>query len=211
MDIQDLVSAFVKMQERVQTLEPSLGLAEKNREREELEIKMQTPDFWRDQAQAKKVSQRAAQLAAFLQEWKLFTQDLLAAQEISQLDEQDQDVTLRTELETKYQELESRLAKLETQTFLNGKYDAENAIVALHAGAGGTEAQDWTGMLLRMYLRYCEREGWTTRVVHESVGEEAGYKSVVFEVIGSYAYGHLKAEAGVHRLVRLSPFDATGR
>ncbi len=208
MDTLELVSAFSKLQARLKILEPSLQIEEQRAELAGLETKMQTPGFWTDQQSAKQMSQRADQITTFLQEWSSFQHDLIAAREISQLDASDQSVTLRTELEDKYQELESRLAKFETRIFLSGPYDGENAIVALHAGAGGTEAQDWTGMLLRMYLRYCERSGWVARVVHESRGEEAGYKSVVVEVAGRSAYGHLQSEAGVHRLVRLSPFDA---
>ncbi len=105
-------------------------------------------------------------------------------------------------------ELNGRLGKLEFAMLLNEKYDDRDAIVAIHAGAGGTEAQDWAEMLLRMYLRYAEREGWKTKMLDEHRGAEAGIKSATFAVEGRWAYGHLKCEAGVHRLVRLSPFNA---
>lgn len=116
--------------------------------------------------------------------------------------------SLRPDVERKLAELERRFADLEFYLLLSEKYDHANAIVAIHAGTGGTDAQDWAGMLLRMYLRYIEKKGWTATIVDESRGQEAGIKSATLEVKGRYAYGYLKAEAGVHRLVRISPFDA---
>jgi peptide chain release factor 2 len=107
--------------------------------------------------------------------------------------------------------LDERVARLEVARVLSGEHDDENAIVTIHPGAGGTESQDWAEMLLRMYLRHCERRGWATETLDYQAGEEAGLKTVTFVARGPYAYGHLKAEAGVHRLVRISPFDAQAR
>jgi peptide chain release factor 2 len=107
--------------------------------------------------------------------------------------------------------LDERVAQLEVARVLSGEHDDENAIVTIHPGAGGTESQDWAEMLLRMYLRHCERRGWATETLDYQAGEEAGLKTVTFVARGPYAYGHLKAEAGVHRLVRISPFDAQAR
>lgn len=109
----------------------------------------------------------------------------------------------------KYKVLENKLNKLELQTFLSGKYDKNNALLTISAGVGGRDAQDWASMLFRMYNRYCESKGWDFAVLHESLGEEGGIKSATMEVCGSYAYGFLKNEAGVHRLVRISPFSPT--
>ena len=109
----------------------------------------------------------------------------------------------------KFKSLESRFNKLELQTFLSEKYDKNNAILTISAGVGGRDAQDWASMLFRMYNRYCEAKGWDIAVLHESLGEEGGIKSATLEVRGSYAYGYLKNEAGVHRLVRISPFSPT--
>ncbi len=108
-------------------------------------------------------------------------------------------------------DLMKRVRSLEIETMLSGEHDRDNAIVSIHAGAGGTEAQDWAEMLLRMYLRWCEKKGFKTEVVDILPGEEAGVKSVTFTVEGPYAYGYLKAEVGIHRLVRISPFDASKR
>ncbi len=115
---------------------------------------------------------------------------------------------LKAEIENQHNKLNQDFAKLEFYLLLNGKYDQQNSIMTIHSGTGGVEAQDWAAMLLRMYLRFCERRGWLVKVLDQSTGDEAGIKSVTLEVIGRYAYGYLKAEAGVHRLVRLSPFDA---
>ncbi len=135
----------------------------------------------------------------------LETNDLL---ELVELDEKEVDVSLKKETEKKYKELKKQFEKLEFFILLNEPYDKNNAILAIHAGTGGTEAQDWSEMLLRMFLRFCEKRGWQSRIVDESRGTEAGIKSVTVSVTGRYAYGYLKSEAGVHRLVRISPFDA---
>lgn len=131
--------------------------------------------------------------------------DLLGLVEIGL---QENDVTIEAEVADETVKLASRLAKLEFQLLLSGEYDVKSAILAIHAGAGGTESQDWAEMLLRMYLRWAERRGFKTEVLDTSPGEEAGIRSAVIEIRGEYAYGYLKSEFGVHRLVRLSPFDA---
>lgn len=115
------------------------------------------------------------------------------------------------EVQAEFSRLKSRYEKLRLETLLTGEYDANDAIFTLHAGAGGTEAMDWVQMLLRMYMRWAERNGFGTRILDMLEGEEAGIKSVTVEVTGEYAYGFLKSEKGVHRLVRISPFDASGR
>ncbi|MBI4433347.1 peptide chain release factor 2 [Candidatus Uhrbacteria bacterium] len=166
------------------------------------------PEFWRDQAHARTRSQEIAGLREEVTLWRGLEREARDLAELIALDIADQTQSFREELERQFASLEERFRKHEIDTLLSDPYDVRNAILAVHAGAGGTEAQDWAGMLLRMLLRYCERRGWRTRVVDESRGEEAGFKSVVIEVQGRYAYGLLHGEAGVHRLVRLSPFDA---
>src|SRR5579885_80540 len=123
----------------------------------------------------------------------------------------ENDTSLVDQIKQSADELARRLDELEFQLMLSGPYDRRPAILAIHAGAGGTEAQDWAQMLLRMYLRWAERRGYRTEILDETPGEEAGIKSVTVEVRGPYAYGYLRSEKGVHRLVRLSPFDAAHR
>ena len=131
-------------------------------------------------------------------------QDLI---EYLNIAEQENGEKAESEVSEKYKTLEIRFNKLELQTFLSGKYDKNNALLTLSAGVGGRDAQDWASMLLRMYSRYCESKDWNVTVLHESYGEEGGIKGATVEVRGSYAYGYLKNEAGVHRLVRISPFS----
>ena len=116
--------------------------------------------------------------------------------------------SLEKDIEKKYKALQQQFDRLEFFILLAGKYDQRNAIVAIHAGTGGVDAQDWAAILLRMYLRFCEKRGWLVKILDKSVGNEAGIKSVTFEIIGHYAFGFLKSENGVHRLVRISPYDA---
>ncbi len=125
------------------------------------------------------------------------------------LDEKDD--TIFEEVNTSFEDIKSRYEKLKLETLMNGEYDANNAIITLHAGAGGTEAMDWVQMLFRMYTRWAEKNGFAVRVLDMLEGEEAGIKSVTVGITGDYAYGHLRCEKGVHRLVRISPFDASGR
>jgi peptide chain release factor 2 len=128
-----------------------------------------------------------------------------------ELQEENPEENIEPEINTQLKEVEKQLEDLEFRKMFDDLMDSRNAIVTIHPGAGGTESQDWAEMLLRMYLRYCEDSGFETDILDQLDGEEAGIKSVTFEVVGKYAYGYLKAEAGVHRLVRISPFDANSR
>lgn len=160
---------------------------------------MSAPDFWSRGEEAREVSKRAATLTGEVAEWEKLLKDLDELKELSELGEDDG---------AKLEELEARFKKMEFATMFSGPYDAANAIVSFHAGQGGTEANDWTAMLMRMILRFCEGKEWDVQILDESRGEETGYKSLTLRVTGRYAYGYLKSEAGVHRLVRISPFDA---
>lgn len=162
-------------------------------------LKSQTekPDFWKDIEKAKSVQKEISDLEKEIRIWddlETETKNLLNAIDFEKAAE-------------KFKLLESRFNKLELQAFLSGKYDKNNAILTISAGVGGRDAQDWASMLLRMYQRFCESRSWQVDVLNESLGEEGGVKSAIFEVKGHYAYGYLKNEAGVHRLVRLSPFS----
>lgn len=173
-----------------------------------IEYEMQEPDFWSVPDRAKAKSQRLDSLRQELNQWQSIkhqTEEILALAEES---EKEKETSLKVELENRLAELYKQFDHLEFYILFSEKYDQRNCIMAIHAGTGGVDAQDWAAMLLRMYLRFAEKKGWLVRVVDESAGSEAGIKSVTFQVIGHYAFGYLKAEAGVHRLVRISPYDA---
>ncbi|MDA1038140.1 MAG: peptide chain release factor 2 [bacterium] len=171
----------------------------------ELESQMTSEDFWQDQDRAREVSQRAADFRKEIEEWEGVNKrldDILEYSELAEAEGEEADSS------KEISEVTRKLDVMEMRTLFASKYDNLNAILELHAGSGGTEANDWTGMLLRMYMRFIESKGWKVSVLAESRAEEVGYKSVSLRVEGRYAYGHLKSEAGVHRLVRISPFDA---
>lgn len=155
--------------------------------------------------------QQISQRKVWVDAWNKLKKNLDDAHLLIELAEESKDETYVNDVSREIMELEKQIVDLEFKNMLSGEDDAKNAILTIHAGAGGTEAQDWAEMLLRMYLRWCDRKGFKTSLVDELKGEGAGIKSAAIEVIGPYAYGYLKAENGVHRLVRISPFDANAR
>jgi peptide chain release factor 2 len=169
---------------------------------------MADPKFWSDQETAKQAAKDLNSLKTQIENWAKFEQDLADLGSMTGLAAKEKDPALEADLKAKFRVLKQVYEQSRLSAFLSEKYDNHNAIVSIHAGAGGVDAQDWTEMLLRMYLRYCESKKFKTSIIEESRGTEAGIKSVVFEVSGDYAYGYLKSEAGVHRLVRQSPFNA---
>jgi peptide chain release factor 2 len=172
----------------------------------ELDDQMSQPDFWSDTLKAKAISRQAEGMRNEIQAWTELQKHLADLSQFAQ--EAKAEVDLQAEIEKKFLDLKLQFEKLEFQVLLAGKHDEKNAIFAIHAGTGGVDAQDWAEMLLRMLLRFCEKKGWMAKVVDEAKGQEAGIKSVTVIVEGRYAYGYLKSEAGVHRLVRISPYDA---
>lgn len=185
-----------------------LDLDRQRDEMKSLEFEMAEPNFWNDPESAKVKSKRLDEIRTELERWERIRADVRDAAHLVQDSLKSDDDSLKQDIGKRTDELEKEFDSLEFYIMLSGTYDRRNAIVAIHAGAGGVDAQDWAAMLMRMYVRYAERKGWSIRVVDESAGQEAGIKSATFEVNGRYAYGHLRAEAGVHRLVRISPFDA---
>ena len=176
-----------------------------------LEEQMGAADFWNDVDSANKVNQRAKQLQHKLDRFRKLYDRFEDLKTLIEMAEEEQDDSLVGEIKSETAAVSAAIESLRLEQMLKGPYDGSNAILSLHAGAGGTEAQDWTEMLYRMYTRYCENRGWAVRELDRLEGEDAGVKSVTFEVDGENAYGYLKAEKGVHRLVRISPFDASGR
>jgi peptide chain release factor 2 len=172
----------------------------------ELETAMGEPGFWDDQQRAADISSEHARATRRLERYEGLTRDYEEARELFELDGD-----LAAELDGHLRPLEQELDRLREDALFNGEYDGGDAVVTIHAGTGGTDAQDWAEILLRMYLRWAEHRGLKAEVIEASPGEEAGLKSATFTVSGENAYGILKAERGVHRLVRLSPFDSAHR
>ncbi|MBI3958902.1 MAG: peptide chain release factor 2 [Chloroflexi bacterium] len=174
-----------------------------------LEKESVTPDFWDDPQVAQRKMQELSGLQTQVNAWDDLRRRAADALELHAMAEEEPD--LLTELESEADALAAELEQREFDLVLGGKYDRGAAIISIHAGAGGTEAQDWAEMLLRMYLRWAEKKGYKTEITDLSEGEEAGIKSATIEVYGAYAYGYLRAEKGTHRLVRISPFDSGAR
>ena len=170
---------------------------------------MQQPGFWDDQAVAARTSAAHASAQRRLQTFRQLESDVADLDELVELAAEDSEMA--TELETQLDSIERRLSQLEEARLFSGEYDSGDAVVTVHAGAGGTDSQDWAEMLLRMYLRWAERRGFSVEMKEASPGEEAGLKSSTFIVRGENAYGLFAAERGVHRLVRISPFDSSSR
>ena len=186
-------------------------IANLEKELGQLENQTNQAEFWSDSKNSSKILKKITELKNKVGQFKNVKSDLDNLIEIKNLLLQESDEELEKELEVGVPKLEKEVEKLETSTLLSGKYDINNAIITLHPGAGGTEAQDWVEMLYRMYTRWANDNGYKVEELDYLAGEEAGIKSVTFLVSGDYAHGYLKGEQGVHRLVRISPFDAGGR
>ena len=180
----------------------------KERELEKLEKQISEPDFWDDSDRAQKIVQHRSRIEKALEGQKRFEMMLSDAQVLLEFAETDADSAV--EVSKLLAKLDAEVAEATSEALLSGETDANNAICSIQSGAGGTDAQDWAEMLLRMYLRWAERKGFKTEILDEQAGSEAGIKSVTFRVEGEYAYGLLATEAGVHRLVRISPFNSGG-
>ena len=169
------------------------------------------PSFWDDPDRAKEVEKEIAREEEWIERWEQVNRQAEDLETLQVLASEEDDTDLENEIQREAQRLEKRLDRLELRSLLSEEDDGRDAIVEINPGAGGTESQDWAEMLLRMYLRWAESEGFETKLLGRTEGQEAGIKSATIRVAGDYAYGHLKGESGVHRLVRISPFDSSGR
>lgn len=177
----------------------------------EIEKQISLPEFWSDGRDAKKVLKERKVIQGTFNLFQKLRNGLEECQILIELASENCDGEIETDIQKSLSRVEKDIAQIEFQRMLDGENDINDAIVSIHAGAGGTEAQDWASMLLRMYLRWSEGKGFKTEIIDILPGEEAGVKSVTFTAQGEYAYGYLKAEIGIHRLVRISPFDANNR
>lgn len=181
-------------------------------ELKQIEIRMSDGGFWKkDQDEISRITQIRASLKNRIDSWEQIYKQAEDASLLVELTQEENDLASLKDLAREVEALDQRIHDLELRTLLGDPDDERNAIVAINAGAGGTEAQDWVEMLLRMYLRWGESRGMKVQVIDHLPGEEAGIKNITFTVSGPYAYGYLKSEHGIHRMVRISPFDATGR
>ena len=188
-----------------------LDLENKDHKIEELEREMAAPDFWDDPQVSTEKTKKLKSLKDDVLDYHSLEDKYQEILDLIELANEEEDRDMIPEVEADYEEFKAKLEDLQTRTLLSGEYDSENTIITLHAGAGGTEACDWTSMLYRMYTRWADQHGYAVQVLDMQEGDEAGIKSVTFEVNGENAYGLLKSEHGVHRLVRISPFNANGK
>lgn len=186
-------------------------LAEKRKELTELEEATIAPDFWSNTQRVQKVNQRIATLRDEVGAYEDLALKIEDIQTLLELATEENDESLQKEIVDGLNTVTQHLEQMELRLMLTGEFDANNAILSIHSGAGGIDAQDWAGMLMRMYLRWCDQRGYQTEIVDLTSGDEAGIKGATILVTGASAYGYLQAEAGVHRLVRLSPYDFNKR
>lgn len=179
-----------------------------NRRIKELEDLSSAPEFWKNRNQAREIGQELKHLQIVSKDWEDAKRDIYELSELFPTIHPEEDPKAAKEFREMLYELEKRFGRLNRESFFSSKYDQNNSIIMIHAGTGGKDAQDWAEMLLRMYMRYAEHKKWSLELLDESRGEEVGLKSATVLISGAYAYGYLKGEKGVHRLVRLSPFNA---
>ena len=209
MSIDELRQAEGELKGRIGHLEEFLHIEDRKAEMAELEQKMSAPDFWDNKESAQNTVAQLSACRNLLEPFRKLqseVEDYSASVELAAEDEE-----FLQETEISYRRLLKSLDRMEIMSFLSGKFDRSNLYFSVHAGAGGTESCDWANMLLRMYRRYFERRGWKDEVIDLQPGEEAGVKSATLHVNGEFAYGYMKGEKGVHRLVRISPFDSNAR
>lgn len=203
----DLIKDLDRLKSETEAVSVALKVDEKKAEIVSLEEEVQKPDIWQDETKARQTTTRLAHLKEEVKEVVSLSHEITEARELALMVEADE-LGMQEDLDQTRAQLQERLKRLKQKQLLNGPYDNGNAIISIHSGQGGTEACDWAEMLKRMYSRYFEIKGWKTELVEESLGEEAGIKAVTYLVSGAYVYGLLKREAGTHRLVRQSPFNA---
>lgn len=204
----ELYTSLEYVSQRVEDVWGTLRLKQLDEELVSLDTHMQESGFWSDQQRATQVSQRREWIDGFVTSWRQLRADIVEARELGKIISEDVDE--QALFEELVASIVQRFSEMEVGLLLGGKYDSGNAYVSVQAGSGGTEAQDWAEMLLRMLTRYAERKKWNVTLLDESRGSEAGYKSVRVRIEGSYAFGLMQSEHGTHRLVRISPFDAEG-
>lgn len=210
-EYEELRLRLLESEKTVKNLKEALAIDTLKGDIAELEKESAKPDFWDDMENSQKVMQKIGSLKAKVQSYENVKNEFDDALVMIELANEEEDADLLEDCTSSVEEIEKKLESLTLSTLLSGEFDSKNALLTFHAGAGGTEAQDWAEMLYRMYTRWAEAHGFKVKEVDYLDGDEAGLKSAVLLVEGENAYGYLKSEAGVHRLVRVSPFDSAGR
>lgn len=209
--LEELKPRLSELSEKLDQMEASLEVSRKEEKIAELEYKMGEPTFWDDAEAAQKINQELADLKGSVDKYKTLREKYDDAATLLEMGLEEKDESMEADVKAELDAIADGLEALQLEVLLSAPYDANNAILTLHAGAGGTEAQDWTQMLLRMYGRWAERHGFAVETADLLPGDEAGVKSATLFIKGHNAYGFLKSEKGIHRLVRISPFDAQAR
>ena len=211
LEFEQLKLRLIANEDELHDLKDALGYERLVREIEELEAKASAPGFWDDLENSQKVLQKTGKLKNTVETYDRLCTNYEDTLVLIEMGDEEGDLSLVEEITSAIDGIEASLASLRLQTLLTGEYDKNNAILTFHAGAGGTEAMDWVSMLVRMYTRWTERHGFKVQLLDFLDGDEAGLKSASLLIEGENAYGYLKSESGIHRLVRVSPFDASGR
>lgn len=206
--MKEVIKHIEELKEKIEKTTELLDIKSIREDVHALEEKTQAAGFWDDSESAALVSQDLAEKSKEIAIWDNLNTELNDLLDFAKLAQEELDESVHDQVVERLGSIENRFTELEFLLMFGGEFDQKDAIVAIHAGSGGTEAQDWAEMLMRMILRFCERKGYKVRIVSESRGGEAGIKSATLEVAGKWAYGYLQSEHGVHRLVRISPFDA---
>lgn len=206
--MENLLKNLEELREKVLGVWKLLDIDSLISESREAKLEMNKPDFWQNQEKAVVIGKRVEELDSEIARWKDLIKEIRELEELVAVGENEKDNSIAAEAIIKYEELKKKFQELEFFVLFSGKFDKNNAIISIHAGTGGVDAQDWAQILERMFLRFCEKKKWKAEIIDRTVGNEAGIKSVMLSIRGRWAYGYLRSENGVHRLVRISPFDS---
>lgn len=206
--MENLLKEIEILRERLLNTWRLLDIDRKKEKVNELKIEMSKSNFWQYREKAVEISREAEEMEKEVEKWENLKNEITELEELVAEGEKEGDTSIDEGAYKKFKELEKKFEELEFFVLFSGKYDEKNAILSIHAGTGGVDAQDWAEILERMFLRFAEKKKWKAEVVDRTVGNEAGIKSAAYKISGRWSYGYLKSESGVHRLVRISPFDA---
>lgn len=206
--MENLLKNLEELREKIISVFTMLDIEGKRVKLVELKNDSSQPEFWSDRERAIEISKKIEELETEVNTWDALLKDVRDLEEFIAVADKEKDFSVYDDAQAKYGELSKKLESLEFFVLFSDKYDRSNAILSIHAGTGGVDAQDWAEILERMYLRFAEKQKWKTEIIDRTLGNEAGIKNAVYKINGAWSYGFLKSENGVHRLVRISPFDA---